>query len=323
MVQTERGSNRITQPVSEVTPLAKSKDTTFQAHPERYSIAIYKLPDGGKNCYAHTCKDCGGIRFFNMKRITAVRCWPCRVRFMGAYPKRAPAICSWCGARCRGAWRSKRTTRFCSVRCHNLEQRERGQTSAVKRTCKHCRKEFWVAPSGVRKRAAESCSNSCRVAHHVYINCAHCGQRFNARHNTTRRFCSKRCYLSSWTESRIERRVRATLETYRLIFETQYPVKGAHHFDFYVPSLNLLIEADGTYWHSRPWSEERDAKKTARAAGMGYQVERFPESLIMSAGWPKAFHAVIAQHLQRRGNNGRHPRQHKTATGPVQGLLRL
>lgn len=194
-------------------------------------------------------------------------------------------------------WRSARAPRFCSVNCHNANQAEQGKRKRVTKTCKYCGKTFSVGSTIAHRYPGNKCSHACGIDHHLWINCAHCGRQFNARHNQTRRFCSKRCYLSSWSESRIEVRVRERLEAYQFEFESQYPVKGAHHFDFYVKSLNLLIEADGTYWHSRPWSKERDARKTAKARALGYAVERFPESIIMSEEWPATFDAVMATYV--------------------------
>jgi very-short-patch-repair endonuclease len=301
--------------------MPKAKDVTLKSNPEKFSTAIYKLTSTqSKNCYAHACKGCGTIRFFNMKHITAVRCQPCAEKHRRENPKRTPPTCERCGQPCLTVWRSKRPPRFCSVLCRN-KAGAIDSSLLLTRTCKHCHKTFTVTPNDARRRVAESCSNTCRTGHHLWIDCAHCGNHFNARHNTTRRFCSKRCYLSSWSESRIEKQVRISLESYGLDFETQFPIKGAHHFDFYVSALNLLIEADGTYWHSRPWSKERDAKKTAKAEALGYCVERFPESLIMSDEWTNAFDATIARHLQKRENSDIDRLPHRTATAQAQGLL--
>ena len=44
---------------------------------------------------------------------------------------------------------------------------------------------------------------------------------------------------------------RLMIENLVLNFEKQYRV-GRYVFDFYIPSSNLLIEADGTFWHSDP-----------------------------------------------------------------------
>lgn len=291
--------------------------------PELSTAIWHYSPSKRKVLYAHACRDCGKIRFFNMKRIAALRCKDCRVVFLKTNPKREPYTCRFCGIKFRAIWRKAREPQFCSLKCHNDAQAASNLSRQAYRICKHCHKSFALDPSDARRRPAESCSNTCRLAHHIWINCAHCSKRFNARHNTTRRYCSKRCYLSSWTESRIEKRVRIALEDYQVNFETQFPVKGAHHFDFYVPSLNLLIEADGTYWHSRPWSKERDARKTAKAEALGYTVLRFPELLIMSDQWTTTFSEAIANHLQTHESSGTSPLRCTTVKAPAQVPIHL
>lgn len=64
-------------------------------------------------------------------------------------------------------------------------------------------------------------------------------------------------------------------------------------FDFYVPSLNLLIECDGDYWHSRPNAKKRDAIKNARARQAGYDVVRFSESVILSESFPTELNSAL------------------------------
>jgi very-short-patch-repair endonuclease len=47
--------------------------------------------------------------------------------------------------------------------------------------------------------------------------------------------------------------------------------------DFYLPARNLVIECDGTYWHSKPGAAEKDAKRDVRLQASGYRVVRLPE----------------------------------------------
>ena len=52
--------------------------------------------------------------------------------------------------------------------------------------------------------------------------------------------------------------------------------------DIFVPSRNLVIECDGTYWHSRPGAPEKDAERDRRLLAAGYVVLRLPEPEIKS-----------------------------------------
>ena len=40
----------------------------------------------------------------------------------------------------------------------------------------------------------------------------------------------------------------------------------------------VVIEADGTYWHSKTETKVRDARKTRRLRAWGYEVVRLPET---------------------------------------------
>lgn len=49
-------------------------------------------------------------------------------------------------------------------------------------------------------------------------------------------------------------------------------------FDFYIPSMNLLIEIDGEYWHSKPMQINRDVLKTNAAKNLGYRLLRLSDT---------------------------------------------
>lgn len=47
--------------------------------------------------------------------------------------------------------------------------------------------------------------------------------------------------------------------------------------DILIPSQMLVIECDGSYWHSLPGAPEKDARRDARLRELGYRVERIGE----------------------------------------------
>lgn len=64
-------------------------------------------------------------------------------------------------------------------------------------------------------------------------------------------------------------------------------------FDFFLPSVNLIIEADGDYWHGfgkekselneiQRRSVRNDSEKDVIAKGLGYEIARFWENEIMN-----------------------------------------
>lgn len=84
-----------------------------------------------------------------------------------------------------------------------------------------------------------------------------------------------------------ERAIADYLAAQNLSFKQQYLVAN-HLFDFFVPSLNLLIEFDGAHHWKAPWFEKdtskhpkllaeqilKDVRQTAAAENLGYRVAR-------------------------------------------------
>ncbi len=50
--------------------------------------------------------------------------------------------------------------------------------------------------------------------------------------------------------------------------------------DFYLPYRNIILEADGTYWHSLPGITSKDEVRDARMRDLGYRVVRLSEPAI-------------------------------------------
>jgi 5-methyltetrahydrofolate--homocysteine methyltransferase len=65
------------------------------------------------------------------------------------------------------------------------------------------------------------------------------------------------------------------LRQLRYKFVEQYPV-GFYTCDFYVVNHNLIIEADGVYWHSLPQSKIRDKQKDTYLTRKGFKILRLP-----------------------------------------------
>ena len=56
--------------------------------------------------------------------------------------------------------------------------------------------------------------------------------------------------------------------------------------DFYIPTLYLIIECDGTYWHSREDMKKRDKAKDAYAKKCGFNILRLSEEQINQGRFP-------------------------------------
>jgi len=78
----------------------------------------------------------------------------------------------------------------------------------------------------------------------------------------------------------IEIKLYTELENRGLLFETQKLINGNFLVDAYIPSLNLVIEADGDYWHSLNRVIKKDKAENAYLTKCGYKIIRFSESEI-------------------------------------------
>ena len=75
----------------------------------------------------------------------------------------------------------------------------------------------------------------------------------------------------------IERAVAALLDALGVEHLPQYLIGNRFVVDFYVPSRKLVIECDGSYWHSLPGRAEKDAARDAWLSAHGFVILRLPE----------------------------------------------
>lgn len=86
----------------------------------------------------------------------------------------------------------------------------------------------------------------------------------------------QRFFLSKQPTS-IEKKVYEELKDRGLLFETQKLINGKFIVDAYIPSLNLIIEADGDYWHSLPKIVKKDKAENAYLTKCGFDLLRLSE----------------------------------------------
>lgn len=79
--------------------------------------------------------------------------------------------------------------------------------------------------------------------------------------------------------TKIELKLKEQLEKNNIKFKQQYEL-GKFTFDFYLPKYNLLIEADGVYWHNYPYGNENDKKKDIYVKENGYNIVHIWENEI-------------------------------------------
>lgn len=83
-------------------------------------------------------------------------------------------------------------------------------------------------------------------------------------------------YLKSKkTDTLPELRFKEWLMLNNLNYHAQYRKTGIPHpYDFFIPKLNLLVEIDGTFWHSVSLQKEKDTKQVEHAIKKGYNIVR-------------------------------------------------
>ena len=65
------------------------------------------------------------------------------------------------------------------------------------------------------------------------------------------------------------------LDSKSIDYVEQYrKVGNGHPYDFFIPSLNLLVEIDGFYWHQSDKQKIKDNNHTREAVERGYNIVR-------------------------------------------------
>lgn len=167
------------------------------------------------------------------------------------------------------------------------------------------------------QRSAECCSFECsrlkirKTQRQDITHCEICGKPLTKRQISNQsRFCSRACHgknferwhaqpenkafmrnhgarvamLNQRGPTSIERAMAAALDAAGIVYVYQFPISNRNGLifvcDFAIPSARLIIECDGTYWHSLPNIIRRDRHKDAYLKAAGYTLLRFTEAEI-------------------------------------------
>lgn len=239
--------------------------------------------------------------------------------------KYPPRYCATCGGEITS--RSKARAVYCSVACKFADPEVRARMgppqNRITKTCPGCGRDFEVPVSNAsrytyctrrcssntrardavcarcgapfrhsRTQTRRYCCEACRRPP-VMITCAECGAAFRVvpSAQARKRFCTVRCYRASGAETSLERTVRLTLGRAGYDFRCQAQV-GPWVVDFLAG--HLVVEADGSYWHSlRP---DVDRRKTADLAARGYTVWRLAETEIRHPEFTARLRARLAHY---------------------------
>lgn len=92
----------------------------------------------------------------------------------------------------------------------------------------------------------------------------------------------------------IERAAAAVLEALGVGYLPNHQI-GRYVVDFYIPASRLVIECDGTYWHSLPGAPEKDAVRDAYLTAQGLRVVRIGERSFTSGAHEGILKACVAE----------------------------
>lgn len=145
------------------------------------------------------------------------------------------------------------TGHYCSTVCRGVGRRN-GET----RICRVCQQPFYVKAQSVSLGGehGQHCSKSCRAVEQrkppTLKECVGCAAIFEIQDNAAdraQRFCVLACARAYANPSGPELKVRGWLNGWGVSFEVQSRFER-WFADLYVPSLNLIIEVNGCYYHS-------------------------------------------------------------------------
>jgi very-short-patch-repair endonuclease len=88
--------------------------------------------------------------------------------------------------------------------------------------------------------------------------------------------------LSLKKPTSIEKILYEELKRRNLSFIKQYNVYNKFLVDAYIPNLNLIVEADGKYWHNMDRVKKKDKSEDAYLLKCGFNLLRLKEEEILS-----------------------------------------
>jgi len=149
----------------------------------------------------------------------------------------------------------KSTVTHCSMKCYSTTHTGANSVlwkgGKIKVLCPTCGKEFLIHRAWAKKNKKSFCSRPCSAAYNISHN-------FNGR-------------------TSIELKIEKELIKRDIDFKKQYPIVKARTVPDFFIEPNIVIYADGDYWHRRPGTPEKDSKQNYMLTINGYKVYRFWE----------------------------------------------
>lgn len=138
--------------------------------------------------------------------------------------------------------------------------------------CKICEKQFKTTPSNLQRGRGKYCSRKCFYRGRL----VDVQRQQNSKNPTS-----------------IERIFYDFLFKKNIVFEKQHLINDKFLVDAYIPSLNLIIEADGKYWHSLPRVVKKDRAENAYLQKCGFNLLRLTEMEINNGSFVNRLEALL------------------------------
>lgn len=180
--------------------------------------------------------------------------------------------------------------KYCGYECSHIAQRINNEVQY----CHTCGKIIKKAKGRTitQYNNAKYCSHKCylksRAVIYSPVYCLNCGKQLTPKvfahskeklgHLAKRKFCSRLCHQLYKGESSIELIMREELERRNIKHIPQAPI-GKYIADFLLVR-GIIVECDGTYWHSIKWVIKKDTVRDLYLNNHGYTILRFTEDRI-------------------------------------------
>lgn len=262
------------------------------------------IPTGGFVLITIKCQACG--KKFSANESHAKRS---RYNFCSRECSNKPSVpckCKVCGTTFLAAGRAYQNAKFCSTDCRNQRNRDEevhknGQM--VTKICNGCGKSYTVRSSYIdsQKFCSRECGhkyanlptgkNNHKWKPKILVTCSYCGKTFETFPSRAgrRQYCCKKHRilgnlqrLAQNPRTNIEIEMGMALRRARIAYEEQVTMYDKFMVDFKLTNHAIVIQCDGTYWHSMPDAKRRDKGQDAYLSRCGYIVLRFNEKQILS-----------------------------------------
>lgn len=193
-----------------------------------------------------------------------------------------------------------KTRMCCSDKCARTMAQNSNKTGSYK-SCEHCSSKMYCPRwNSDKKYCSKVCTVLAGTDSDIELKCQFCKIAFYRKPYIakTTKFCSVKCLCQSnnasgkpfvrKTNTKPEQAVKKILSELNIRYRSSFRVKydgTVKFYDLYVPSLNVLIEVDGTYWHGKNkkrsemdkvqiHNRKNDILKNKIAKKLGYKLIR-------------------------------------------------